>query len=116
MPAHVYTIDLPDHPNPLPPGMSVEDPVQFVAKSVNLFLSPSYQHDGDKKFLLGVVDPKGHRQHLRRLAVFAVPGPITRTPTLSIELETMVFALRDAEALVVGKLPPRSVIARTNVH
>jgi hypothetical protein len=62
------------------------------------------------------VDPKGHRQHLRRLAVFAVPGPIMRTPTLSIELETMVFALRDAEALVAGKLPPRSVIARTNVH
>ena len=104
MPAHVYTIDLPAHPNPLAPGiMSVEDPVQFVAANVmNLLVSPSYQHDGDKKFLLGVVDPKGHRQHLRRLAVFAVPGPIPKTPALSIELETMVFALRDAEAWLLG--------------
>jgi hypothetical protein len=116
IPAHVYTIDLPDHPNPLAPGMRVEDPVQIVAASVNLLASSSYQHDGDKKFLLGVVDPKGHHQRLGRMAVFAVPGPILRTPALSIELETMVFALRDAEALVVGNLPPSRVIPRTNVH
>jgi hypothetical protein len=96
--------------------MRIADPVQIVAASVNLLASSSYQHDGDKKFLLGVVDPKGHRQYLGRMAVFAVPGPIPRTPALSIELETMVFALRDAEALVVGNLPPSSVIARTNVH
>jgi hypothetical protein len=89
--------------------------VQFVAANVNFLVSPSYQHDGDKKFLLGVVDPIGLRQHLRRLAVFAVPGPISKTPALSIELATMVCALRDAEALVVGDLPPSSVIARTNV-
>jgi hypothetical protein len=117
MPAYVYAIDLPDHPNPLAPGiMSVEDPVQFVATSVKSLASSSYQHDGDKKFLLGVVDPKGHRQHLGRLAVFAVPSPRPRTPALSIELETMVCALRDAEALVVGNLPHSCVIARMNVQ
>lgn len=116
MPAYVYTIDLPDDPNPLALGMKVVDPLQIIAASVTLLASPSYQHDGDKKFLLGVVDPKGHRQNLQRLAVFAVPGPISRTPSLSIELETMVFALRDAEALVVGDLPASSVIDRMSVH
>jgi len=96
--------------------LRLEDPVQIVAASVNFLASSSYQHDGDKKFLLGVVDPKGHCQRLRRLAVFAVAGPIPRTPALSIELETMVSALRDAEALVVGDLPSSCVIARMNVH
>ena len=116
MPPYVYTIDLPHHLDPLAPGVRVEDPVQIVAASVSLLASPSYQHNGDKNFLLGVVDPKGHRRHLRRLVVFPVPSPIPRPPALSIELETMVFALRDAEALVVGNLPPGSVIARTDVH
>ena len=103
MPAYVYTIDLPDDPNPLALGMKVVDPLQIIARADPL-ASPSYRHDGDKKFLLGVVDPKGHRQNLQILAVVAVPGPISRTPSLSIELETMVFAFRDAEALVVGDL------------
>ena len=50
-PAYVYTIDLPDHPNPLAPGMRVEDPVQIVAASVNLLASPSYTQWGHEVFV-----------------------------------------------------------------
>jgi hypothetical protein len=36
----------------------------------------------------------------------------SRSPNLSIELETMVRALRDAEVLVVGNLPSACVTYR----
>ncbi|HXP60393.1 MAG TPA: hypothetical protein VN829_07880 [Dongiaceae bacterium] len=44
-------------------------------------------------------------------------GATTRRPaTLSQELETTVFALRDAELLAVGAIPSTCVIHRHDVY
>jgi hypothetical protein len=53
-PAHVYVIEIPD---PLPTGIAIHDPVEYVAShNRNPLASPSYHHNGDAKFLLAVVD------------------------------------------------------------
>jgi hypothetical protein len=100
-PAYVYEIDI---PNPHPPGMTVIDPVVEVSANHNNPLIPiSYHHDGTPDFLLGVVDPNGMAAHLN--APIRTPKGSTPTPraaNLTIQLETIVRALRDAEVLVAG--------------
>ena len=39
-----------------------------------------------------------------------------RTPNLTIELETLVRALRDAEILAHGNIPPAAVKSRFEVY
>ena len=67
---------------------------------------PPYQHDGLPDFLLGIVDP-GNMGHF--LAQHAKQPPSSegtpRSPNLTIELETLVRALRDAEILAHGIIP-----------
>jgi hypothetical protein len=114
-PAHVYEVDIPDPP---PHGLNVIDPLAEIASNnANPLRAPSYHHDGGPSFLLGVVDPVSHRSFLRA-PVVNPPGMagISRPPNLSLELEAMVFALRDAEVLVVGQLPRALVINRFDVH
>jgi hypothetical protein len=63
----------------------------------------SYHHDGTADFLLGVIDPNTMAAHLN--AVIRTPkgsAPTPRPAKLTIELETIVRALRDAEVLVRG--------------
>lgn len=111
----MYEIDIPDPP---PYGLRVIDPLAEIASNnVNPLISPSYHHDGGPNFLLGVVDPVSHRSFLTA-PVVTPPGMggIARSPNLSLELEAMVFALRDAEILVVGQLPRALVINRFDVH
>lgn len=98
-PAYVYAIDIPDPP---PTGMAVIDPVIEVARHLNPLASPSYHHDGDMNFLLGVVDPNGMAAFLNN-PVLSPAGstPTPRPANLTIELETIVRALRDAEVLVL---------------
>ena len=109
-PAYVYEIDIdPSH------GLEVIDPLYEVSRLFKNPLTPSsYHHDGSQSFILGVVDPA------RMAAYLSAPAPqpsltsggTSRPPNLTIELETMVRALRDAEILVVGAVPSVCVVTR----
>jgi hypothetical protein len=108
-PAHVYDIDIPDPP---PTGLLLIDPIYLVAsQNQNPLASLSYHHDGNQDFLIGVINPM----------MAAMPAKVrfppnmagaSRPPNLTIDLETMVYVLRDAEVLVVGNLPSTCVTYR----
>ena len=52
-PSYVYVINI---DNSSPSGVIVKDPIFEIAESVkNPLVSPSYHHDGDKTFILGVL-------------------------------------------------------------
>jgi hypothetical protein len=115
-PSYVYEIEINDPP---PPGLQLFDPVKDIAVSaVSPISSPSYHHDGSPQFLLGVVQPRGKiKRFLRRN--YPQPPPATgtsRPPNLTIELETLVRALRDAEILALGTIPIVCVQKRYNVR
>jgi hypothetical protein len=107
-PAYVYVIDI---PNPIPAnaGYSIIDPMAEIAKAHANPLTSSYAHDGDQNFLLGVVNPKAYAHYrnalTRRVGTWATPRPAN----LSLELEAMVRALRDSEALIIGHIPAACV-------
>lgn len=114
-PGYVYVINIPD---PLPFGApQVVDPVFVVsAQHSNPLTSPSYHHSGSQQYLLGVVSPGMHP------AVLFAPAPTPRgaasaigPPNLTLELQTMVWSLRDAEALILGNVPKAWVIDRLDV-
>lgn len=113
-PAFVYEIELND---PLPVGLVLIDPVHEVMKKFNRpWRGLSYQHDGDQDFLLGVIDPNGHKTFLTNPSrVPSGSGATPRTPNLTIPLETMVRALRDAEILSVGTIPVGAISNRLHV-
>jgi hypothetical protein len=103
-PACVYEIEIND---PLPHGFQLIDPVKEVAAAAPPPLAAiSYQHDGLPEFLLGVMDPKKYKRY--RMAPCPQPPPgggTPRSPNLTIQLETLVRVLRDAEILAVGNIP-----------
>ena len=94
------------------------DPVVEVAKSLpEPGGNRTYQHDGTQAFLLGIVDPQhiwslGNEQHVLPPASSGTP----RTPHLSLELETLVRALRDAEILIYENVPASLVRNRYEVY
>ena len=113
-PGYVYEIELSD---PLPAGLALFDPVNEVAARARSPVgSVSYHHNGPQGYLLAVVDPKRFGRNLRA----AAPQPPSRAsssqpPLLTMELETMVRALRDAEILSVGNIPAACVRARHEI-
>jgi len=106
----VYEITLPDPPT----GIEVIDPVAHVASGLtDPRVSPSYHHDGNMAFLLGVVDPDTMDAHLK--TPICTPKGSTPTPrpaNLTIQLETLVRALRDAEVLIMGAIPHTYITGR----
>jgi hypothetical protein len=114
-PAYVYEVDFPNH---LPKGLQIIDPLWFIAShNQNPLVSPSYHHDGTQSFLLGIIHPAAALvwppQMLRPPGM---AGGVARPPNLSLELEAMVFTLRDAEVLVVGNLPRAYVTVRYDIY
>ncbi|MDX1979862.1 MAG: hypothetical protein SFV51_06320 [Bryobacteraceae bacterium] len=112
-PAWVYEIELSE-------GMILEllDPLVEIAKSLP---SPwdrlSYQHDGPPEYLASVLSMKWNRRSLRAPIPQPPPGIGTpRPPNLSLQLETMARAMRDAEVLVFGSIPKECVKARYAVY
>ena len=106
-PAYVHEIEIQE---PLPPGLHLIDPVKEVAQMLPPPTSsgPPYQHDGLPDFLLGIVDPEiwgMHNMPCNHLHSEGTP----RSPNLTIELETLVRALRDAEILAHGIIPATCV-------
>ena len=108
-PAYVHEIEIQE---PRPPELHLLDPVKEVAQMLPSPTNPGppYQHDGLPDFLLGVVDP-GRMGHF--LIQYAMQPPSSkgtpRPPNLTIELETLVRALRDAEILAHGIIPATCV-------
>jgi hypothetical protein len=101
-PAYVYELQVPDMP-----GRAVIDPIVFIgSKHPNPLVSPSYHHDGDQDFLGFVAYPKAHVgivPHAPRPP--GMTGSGTYPVNKSIELETLIFAIRDAEVLVHKNIP-----------
>lgn len=85
----------------------VLDPVQEIAAMLPAaWIEPNYQHDGDQSFLLGIVDPTNMADARQQQCLFPPGSQATpRSPTLSIQLESLVRALRDAEVLIQGNAP-----------
>ena len=104
-PASVHEIEIQE---PLPPGLQLLDPVKEVAYILPAPTSsgPPYQHDGLPDFLLGIVDP-GNMGHFLIQQAMQPPSSegTPRSPNLTIELETLVRALRDAEILAHEIIP-----------
>ena len=108
-PAYVHEIEI---QAPLPCGLKLLDPVKEVAQRLVLptELGPPYQHDGLPGFLMGIVDPGNMGHFLEQRAIQPPTSEGTpRTPNLTIELETLVRALRDSEILVHGIIPATCV-------
>ena len=115
-PAYVYEIEIQE---PLPQGLELLDPVKEVAKTLPTptSIGPPYQHDGFPDFLLGIVDPRSMGHYLEQHSMQPPSGEGTpRTPNLSIELETLVRTLRDAEILAHGNITANSVKNRFEVY
>jgi hypothetical protein len=113
LPAHVYELQVPDDP-----GVPLIDPVDYIAsRHANPLVSPSYHHDGDQRFLGLIAYPLpagGGLGLARRPPGMSGGGP--RPPYLSPQLETIVFAIRDAEILVYGNIPPAWMANRYDVY
>ena len=115
-PAYVHEIEI---QVPLPIGLHLLDPVKEVAQVLPspTSLGPPYQHDGLPDFLLGVVDPGRMGNFLIQYAMQPPASEGTpRSPNLTIELETLVRALRDAEILAHGDIPVTCVKNRFEVY
>ena len=106
-PAFVWEVELNE---PLPHGVHLIDPVQLIATHLPAPAGHlSYHHDGSGHVLLGLVDP-GQQD----LLFAPVPRPrgsggARKPPNLSLELQTLVRALRDAEVLAIGAVPASCV-------
>jgi hypothetical protein len=111
-PGYVYEIEISDDKE-----CGILDPVKEIAKSLpRPGQDPNYHHDGEPTFLLGVVDPVNMQACLQIQCLFPpLSAGTPRTPYLSEQLEGMVRALRDAEILVMGKVPRALVRYRYEV-
>lgn len=111
-PPHVYEIDIDD-----PSSVTVLDPIIELAKTLSLPCDTyTYCHDGDKNFLIGVADQAGMATYFGAPVRYppGSTGP-SKSANLSIQLETLVCALRDAEMLVYGTVPAKCVSGRYDV-
>lgn len=115
-PAYVHEIEIQE---PLPPNLHLLDPIKEVTQTLPSPTSsgPPYQHDGLPDFLIGIVDP-GNMGHFLTPFSLQPPGSegTPRSPNLTIELEVLVRALRDAEILAHGIIPPTCVKNSFNVY
>ena len=114
-PAYVYKIELDD---PSRYQITLLDPIIEVA---NHLPNPpcddlTYHHDGAPSFLLGVIDPFGSKHHLSA-QIEQPPGSAgtSRAANLTIQLETLVRALRDSEVLASGAIPATCIVDRFDV-
>jgi len=112
-PAYVYQVVIPDNP-----GIPIIDPVDFIAsRHANPLVSPSYHHDGDQDFLAFVAYAGafvGVVPHSPRPP--GMMGPGTHPVHRSIQLETIVFAIRDPEVLAHGSIPNTWITVRHDIH
>ncbi len=112
-PGHVYEIHIPENTQ----SPQLIDPVNYISSSnANLLGSQTYHHNGDQNFL-GFV---AYRQskggiHPQALRPPGLSGAGTLPVQLSSELESIVFAIRDAEILVHGNMPASWFVRRYDI-
>ena len=119
-PGYVYEIEI-DIPSP--PGLKLLDPIKEIALDLpapndanSEGWYPFYQHNGLPNFLLGVVSPED-MSHLQVGRQPQPPGPgVPCPPNLTPQLKALVYALRDAEILFHGHIPPSFVKNRFEVQ
>lgn len=115
-PAYVHEVEIQE---PIPESLELLDPVKEVANTLPspTSIGPPYQHDGFPDFLLGIVDLSNMGHFLSQQSMQPPSSEGTpRTPNLTIELETLVRALRDAEILAYGNVPASAVKNRFEVY
>lgn len=109
-PAFVYEVEIDERDS----NVNLIDPVTVIASfNPAPYEHYSYHHDGGRDFLHGVVDPQRFARILNKPYRQPPPhGGTPRPPLLTIELEAMVRALRDAEILAVSYIPRSCVVER----
>lgn len=114
IPAYVYEVEF----SSVPQRVALINPVwEVVAATSDPLSALRYHHDGQQIFLLGVVAPTRMAAHLARQVVHPPPsGATPRQANLSVELETLIRALRDAEILVYGTVPRDCIKSRHEVY
>ena len=113
---YVYEVEI---DIPLPSGLELLDPVKEVARSLPAPIDVDseggysfYQHNGLPNFLLGVVSPED-MSHFQVGRQPRPPGPgVPCPPNSTPQLKALVHALRDAEILFHGHIPPSCVKSR----
>lgn len=99
-----------------PTGLELLDPVREVATRLSGPLTtPPYQHDGSPQCLVALIDRT--QDALLRQPCPQPPGtnPPAKGTNITTELQTLVFALRDAEILAFGVIPPNCIVNRYEV-
>jgi len=102
-PGYVYQVEI---SAPLPAGLQLLDPIKEIGGAVPP--PPAdipYQHDGNFDFILGVIKPELRHLLSRPIAQSPPEGGTARSPNLSLQLETLLRTLRDAEVLALGTIP-----------
>lgn len=109
--AFVYEIEIKQ-----PRGFQLIDPIKEIAKDLPRPLqSTSYQHDGDRDYLLGVISYRFRQYREAPIRQPPLAGGTSRPANLSLHLETLVRAIRDAEIMVIGTIPKNCVVTRYEV-
>jgi hypothetical protein len=114
-PGYVYEVRIDP---PLPRGLRLIDPIKAVSSRLPSPMSMvGYQHSGPQRFLIGVVSPRKHRRFLTTPCVAPPYGAASvAVPSAATDaLNTLVWALRDAEILAVGTIPNGHVTNRFSV-
>jgi len=111
-PAFVYEIIF----DPMPPGIVLYDPVQYLAASLpSPLVTPPYQHNGGPDVLLALVDRVAFGHILTR-PVKNPGGTTGAAPSITEQLNALVRALRDAEVLAQGAIPQTCVRQRFSIN
>ncbi len=109
-PGYVYEVEFKDHDIGTGTGLELLDPVKELAATLApLLVTPSYQHDGDRNLLLGVVRPARFRRYLTTPPLQPPGVPGSNSPQVTLHLKTLLKALQDAEILALGNIPASCV-------
>ena len=113
-PGYIYEIEINADPKDAKYTRLV-DPVKEIAGSLLDPPTGKYQHDDFPGILLGIVAPRLTVPFLRA-GIIRPPSMAARPlPQFSLELRSLVQALRDAELLAVDYVPKACVTARAPV-
>lgn len=107
-PGYVYVLDT------SLASLSLIDPVHEIAVGHRLVGRWSTEHDGGPDLVLGIAAPSVHPSVLTgspRRRGASLPRP----PSVTTELNALIFSLRDAEVLVSGTVPPGCLVGRDAV-
>lgn len=107
-PGYVYVLDTTLSP------LTLVDPVHEIAMGHQVAGRWSTEHDGGPDLVLGIAAPGLHPSALTG-APRRRGGSLSRPPSVTTELNALIFSLRDAEVLISGTVPPSCLVGRDPV-